>query len=870
MEGIHWRWLMGLITLCLLTARPAPAAAPEFQITPAPPWVRPVALPAAGSAPAGSAVQYVLSDTQTRIETRDKVVYRHYAQKALNGAGVDEASHVEVRFDPTFQSLSLHAVNVLRNGQVLPRLDASKVRMMQRERELEYRIYDGSKTATVIVDDVRVGDVVEYAYTLRGSNPAFENRQSGRFDLQWGVPVQRIYARLLVPKERVLQWLPRNQAAAAVITEHGDLREHVWDIANSEGKVVEPDAPAWFDPYASMQWSEFKSWSQVARWAVPLYRSPTQLSPALQAEVTRIAALSAEPQERVRAVLQFVQREVRYLGVEIGAGSYIPNPPATVLKRRFGDCKDKTLLTITLLRALGIDAKPALVHTSVRQGLVDILPTPAAFNHVLVLVQLEGQRYWLDPTRAVQRAKLSHLSQADFGLALVVDAEAEALVAMAGNGSNVAMRTIKSVFDAQAGPDQAVRLTITTLAQGASAEAMRGSLSTESHAQLQKKYLNFYAQYYPAITVQHPFTVDDDEAGNRITLTERYSIANFWTDAEQRKRREAMIYVPDLQELLRQPRTPIRSSPLALAHPVVLTHTAEVLLPGPWSIKPERTELNDAAFHFERDISMRGTRLMLEDKFSSRAAFIAPTDVKAYAANLERARDAVNFQLYTSTASPGDKASGGGGYSGPAILVALLTLALSVWGAFKLYRFDPEPEPAVTFAARYQGLGGWLILLGLGLISLPIRLWIAFEPSMLAYEQPGWSRLTAADGEAFHPMWAPVLLYELAMIIVQSVALALLLVLFFGKRSSLPRLLMGYLAVLPLLCLMDVLLCNMVPTLADMVAVGWRTVGQSLVSLLIWGSYLLKSVRVRQTFVQRLRPAAPAPSEPELAPEPSP
>ena len=106
--------------------------------------------------------------------------------------------------------------------------------------------------------------------------------------------------------------------------------------------------------YPSVEWGEFKDWQAVARWAAPYYRLPAQLSPALQVEVDRIAKAHASPEERLLAALQFVQREIRYMGVEIGPGSHAPSAPQKVLERRFGDCKDKSLLTMTLLQSLGI------------------------------------------------------------------------------------------------------------------------------------------------------------------------------------------------------------------------------------------------------------------------------------------------------------------------------------------------------------------------------------------------------------------------------------------------------------------------------------------------------------------------------------
>src|SRR3546814_13646976 len=69
-------------------------------------------------------------------------------------------------------------------------------------------------------------------------------------------------------------------------------------------------------------------------------------------------------EDRVTEVTRYIQDNIRYVGEEMGEGSYVPRRPALVLERGYGDCKDKSLLLAVALRRVGIDAVPALVSTS--------------------------------------------------------------------------------------------------------------------------------------------------------------------------------------------------------------------------------------------------------------------------------------------------------------------------------------------------------------------------------------------------------------------------------------------------------------------------------------------------------------------------
>src|SRR5205085_843974 len=101
----------------------------------------------------------------SQVDARSQERYYHAMRRITSAAGVEGASEVRATFDPTYQSLRLHFVRVRRGGTALDRLDAAKVKVIQREAELERHLYDGRLTALVVLEDVRVGDEIEYAFT---------------------------------------------------------------------------------------------------------------------------------------------------------------------------------------------------------------------------------------------------------------------------------------------------------------------------------------------------------------------------------------------------------------------------------------------------------------------------------------------------------------------------------------------------------------------------------------------------------------------------------------------------------------------------------------------------------------------------------
>jgi len=575
-------WPCVLLALLVFAGAPAFASeAPGYEIAPTPAWVLPSTPGEATQAhlkQSSEGVSYLLVDSQVLSQRNERMRYYRYVSRALNAKGVESVGNLSIDFDPEWQKVQLHAVNVVRGGRVIDKLAGARIEVIQQEKELDELIYNGSKTVKVFLKDVRPGDVVDYSYSTIGRNPVFAGFEFGATDLQWGVPVARLRARLLVPDTFALDVRTRNSKLQPEISEHDGLRDYRWDFEHTVPLSVEKGAPDWYAPYAEAEWSEFHDWAAVSEWAQPLYQVPARLGPELEAEAKRIERAEKTPAGRMLAVLRFVQQEVRYLGVETGRNTHAPNPPDLVWERRFGDCKDKVLLTMTLLRRLGVQAWPALVNTTLRRGIASRLPNPAAFDHVIVQASIGGRVWWLDPTRPMQESDADHLYQPDYGFSLVVSPQARGLVPMKSAGS-LSRRDVHVQFDARNQFTGPVAFKVVTVYEGGAAESQRDELSDSTLESLQQDYLRYYADSYPGIRLAAPMRVSDDKRLNRLTTTESYSIANIAGEPDSEGRRTVWIETPDVDEVLSDPEVKLRKSPLLLKYPLEVSATPEVLPP---------------------------------------------------------------------------------------------------------------------------------------------------------------------------------------------------------------------------------------------------------------------------------------------------
>lgn len=101
-------------------------------------------------------------------------------------------------------------------------------------------------------------------------------------------------------------------------------------------------------------------------------------------------------EDKIKALLSWVQNNIRYLAFEYGIDGFKPDEAHEVLRKKYGDCKGMSNLLKSLLKAEGFDARLAWVGT--REAAFDLsVPLPLA-DHMICVLQWKGKRYYLDPT----------------------------------------------------------------------------------------------------------------------------------------------------------------------------------------------------------------------------------------------------------------------------------------------------------------------------------------------------------------------------------------------------------------------------------------------------------------------------------------
>ncbi|MBS1507209.1 MAG: DUF3857 domain-containing protein [Bacteroidetes bacterium] len=828
-------------SLCILLILSFTAGAQRVPIRKTPVWVKPVTFSKEVTDTTNTSGGYfdLLVDAQSNLLTKES--YRHYAQKILTEKGLENNSSISQTYDPAYETLTFHTILIHRGNQTMDKLKDGKFEVLRREENMERLMYDGSLTAVFNLLDLRVGDVIEYSFSVKGWNPVFGDKFTGSFYLNYSVPVGVNYHRLIARESNPLTISYLNQVPSPTVVVAGDTKEYVWRVENTPPLHYEDGTPDWHEPYNRIDVSNFKSWGEVVDWATALYDPSFVSNTSLDAKIEQFKKEKNED-ERVNQCIRFVQDEIRYLAFSDGIHGFRPNEAYKVFDRRYGDCKDKSILLCYILKRLGVESYPALVHTSRGLALPKVSASPYRFDHCIATFIHKDSTYWVDPTISLQRGALKERYTPNYKNALVIKKANAGLTAIP-DYDGVSSIDVAEVFDVGVVGTSAT-LSVRTTYRGDEANSMRDQFKGGSMETITKNYLNFYASDYPEIKSLKQIKTEDDEKENVFITLEEYSIDPFWKYDSTNNKYTVQTYPRNLTSYLVKPTTKIRSMPFRLTYPQNITHRIKLNMPEKWSVEEGGKTIESKGLIFNRTYSLSDNdkTINLNYSFRTKKEFLEPNEIKEHTQKIDEIYNQLTFDISYSKGLSRTDTSVNKAY----VVIGLIAVGLCVLGLRKLNEYDPEPKPAEV---QYDQIGGWLIVVALILFFNPIRMAIDFSNGSY-FQHFQWRILTDQSYGSYNPKLGMYVMVEFVVNIMLLCYSVFLCSIFITRRSSFPTFMVIYLLANLSIRFLDVVVASSMGLLEMNSKTSSMVLG-SLMSAVIWVPYFLKSERVKGTFINR-------------------
>jgi Domain of Unknown Function with PDB structure (DUF3857)/Transglutaminase-like superfamily len=336
------------------------------------------------------------------------------------------------------------------------------------------------------------GNIVGYEYEVE-EDPFF---LQDTWAFQSWDPVRESHYSLQLPSnwEFKSSWLNHPEAKP---TQSGN-NQWQWTVSDIKELRREPDMPPFsgvsgqmivsFFPPNGPALNGFADWDTMGKWYWRLTSDRLEASSQIKQQVVSLTAAQTKPLQKMQTLAAFVQRDVRYVAIELGIGGWQPHPAAEVFSNRYGDCKDKATLLRSMLHEAGIESYHVVIYTQ-RGAITPQTPAHHGFNHVITAIRIPddvsdpsliatlqhpkfGKLLFFDPTDPITPfGQIRGALQSNYGL--LVTANAGELIELPQQPS--AMNSIQRVAKLSLDPSGNLRgdVTETRLGDRATSERYR-------------------------------------------------------------------------------------------------------------------------------------------------------------------------------------------------------------------------------------------------------------------------------------------------------------------------------------------------------------------------------------------------------------
>jgi len=254
-------------------------------------------------------------------------------------------------------------------------------------------------------------------------------------------------------------------------------------------------------------------WRAYGEWTTTLEAGRPDPNPEITAKAQELVAGAPDLYTKLKKITEYIQKNIQYFIVMRGIGGLQAHFAGDIFRNRYGDCKDKTTLLISMLQVAGI--KAYYVPVDDRRGVVDPDAPSLAGNHMITAIEVpadvndprlmaivkanDGKRYLIfDPTN--ERTPVGDLpfyEQGGYGI--LAAGPASQVIALPVLPPNTNGKDRKGTFTLAA--DGALSGTVDTSSIGSMGAYLRQSLKETTEKEQREELEKSVAQDLPGVVL---------------------------------------------------------------------------------------------------------------------------------------------------------------------------------------------------------------------------------------------------------------------------------------------------------------------------------------------------------------------------------
>jgi len=549
----------------------------------------------------------------------------HVVFKILNARG-KENGNIKIGYNSRTETASIiYARTITPEDEIIP-LNENAVKIVSPYSS--YPSYDDYKELTFSMPGVTEGSIIDYKVVREKKKPEIEGKFSDEFYFQMDDPTYLCRYKVITHRDMDLKYLVLNPLAgiqlSPKIIRNGNKQIYLWEYKNIPQIIEEKSMPPTDEVAFRILVTTMNSWEDFSHWWRKKIAGKTEPDESIKREVAELTQNFSTSREKTEAIFGYVQT-IRYVSVDVGKSGCEPENAQKVFENKYGDCKDKSTLLISMLRAAGIPAYYVLIPTSNRGNLIKDFPYPFQFNHVIVAVESEGKYHFIDPVASTYRFDYLPDSDRNRGVLIFKDKKIVFEKTPLAKSEENAYHSQSQI---KIGLDGSIECEVKNFGVGGK-EAINRSFfirngPTEIKEALEKR-VNDISSGARLLTYTHS---DPGNYKKRFELNIKYDAQDYC-----KKGGDTLIFdVPEISEQCPAADKKDRRYPIVVWNNYDSKDEAEFNIPEGYKVYhlPEPVEIKNQYFEFRSSYRKEGERIFYEGELIRKALRITPEEYASY------------------------------------------------------------------------------------------------------------------------------------------------------------------------------------------------------------------------------------------------
>jgi transglutaminase-like putative cysteine protease len=550
----------------------------------------------------------------------------HVVFKILKDRGKDNGN-IEIGYNSRTETASIiYARTITPEGKIIP-LNENAIKVVTPF--TNYPSYSDYKELTFSMPGVTVGSIIDYKIVKEQQKPEIEGKFSDEFYFQTYDPTYLCRYKVITPRDTDLKYLVLNplpgiQSSPNIIHD-GNKKIYLWEYKNIPQIIKEKSMPPTDEVAFRILVTTMNSWEEFSHWWRKKIEEKTEPDEAIKRKVAELTKDLSISREKMEAIFDYVKGEIRYVFIDLGKSGYEPENAKKVFENKYGDCKDKSTLLISMLRVAGIPAYYVLIPTSSVGNLIKDFPYPFQFNHCIVSTEKEGKYNFFDPV--AKNYRFNYLPDSDRNRDVLIFDDGK-IVFEKTPLANLEENSYYNQSQIRIGLDGSMECEVKNFGYGSEEASLRSFFIKNSPTNIKESLeerVDVISSGAKLLTYTHS---DPVNFGKRFEVTIKYNAKDYC-----KKAGDILIFdVPEIWKSCPATGKKDRRYPIVVSNNSYKKDEVEFNVPEGYEVYhlPEPMEIKNQYFEFRSSYRQEGERIFYQGEFIRKAIRITPEECASY------------------------------------------------------------------------------------------------------------------------------------------------------------------------------------------------------------------------------------------------